>query len=407
MKSINSNEDFKVYINLLKNYDSNIEVKENKNNIEIRYNGIVYSATTLNDFNTILKNIIKIHEVDSKEKLFNECNNLTNFIIKNSKYKVIIDNILPDNQDFKNLFIMAIYINNSKSIFDSLSVEDIKRVNYENINVILSDFIINNNNKELVNIKYLESHKENLESKLENLQSIITKLTKEKIQKENEMYEKNSVMKYYDEFKKVCSQLDSVVEQINKYDKKKMSTKIENINYQKQVDNLYFEKNKMSKNFLLKIFNRKKINKKDVEINEITEKISENTANINNYKKQNNELKNKKENLINEFCKKYNDGMIDVNKTVYSFIDIKTQFEKIREFNEFKKQFELDGYCNRRNDLKVKLIDVTEKTKYKTKFYLVYQIKTVCDIMNMPIEEVLNKEYLSFLAPKKVENKQK
>lgn len=407
MKNINSNEDFKVYINLLKNYDSNIEVKENKNNTEIRYNGIVYSATTLNDFNTILKNIIKIHEVDSKEKLFNECNNLTNFIIKNSKYKVIIDNILPDNQDFKNLFIMAIYINNSKSIFDSLSVEDIKKVNYENINVILSDFIINNNNKELVNIKYLESHKENLESKLENLQSIITKLTKEKIQKENEMYEKNSVMKYYDEFKKVCSQLDSVVEQINKYDKKKMSTKIENINYQKQVDNLYFEKNKMSKNFLLKIFNRKKINKKDVEINEITEKISENTANINNYKKQNNELKNKKENLINEFCKKYNDGMIDVNKTIYSFIDIKTQFEKIREFNEFKKQFELDGYCNRRNDLKAKLIDVTEKTKYKTKFYLVYQIKTVCDIMNMPVEEVLNKEYLSFLAPKKVENKQK
>lgn len=402
-----NNIDFNIYINMLKSYDSNISITENKKSVDIKYNNIKYRVDSLNEFNNVLKEIIKLPEVDDKETLFNECNKLTNFIINNSKYKVIIDNILPNNQDFKNLFIMAIYINNSKSIFDSIDDSEIKKVNYNNINVILSDFIIKNNNSELINIKYLENNKVDLENKLENLQTVITELTKEKIKKENEMYEKNSVMKYYDEFKLISNQINSIIDQINKYDKKKMNSKIENINYQKEVDDLCFEKSKMSKNFILRFFNKKKINMNNICVNEIIEKISENTTSINNYKKQNNELKNKKENLIKEFCDKYNTGMREVNKKDFDFNDIKVQFEKIKEFNEFKKQFELDGYCNRRNELKNKLIDINEKTKYKTKFYLVYQIKTVCDIMKIPIEEVLNKEYLDFLYPKKVDNKQK
>lgn len=402
-----NNIDFNIYINILKSYDSNISITENKKSVDIKYNNIKYHVDSLNEFNDVLKKIIKLPEVDDKETLFNECNKLTNFIIKNSKYKVILDNVLPNNQDFKNLFMMAIYIKNSKNIFNSIDDNEIKKINYENINVILSDFIINNNNKELISIKYLEGHKDDLESKLNNLQTVITELTKEKIQKENEMYEKNLVMKYYDEFKQVSTQLNNIINQINIYDKNKMSIKIKNINYQREIDNLYFEKNKISKNFLLKFFNKKRINRINISINEIIDKINENSASINNYKKQNHDLKNKKEILIKEFCDKYNTGMSEVNKKDFDFNDIKVQFKKIKEFNEFKKQFELDGYCNRRNELKNKLIDINEKTKYKTKFYLVYQIKSVSDIMKIPIEEVLNKEYLDLLYPKKVDIKQK
>lgn len=400
MKQKNSIEDFKIYINLLSSFNSGIKIKESKSNVEINYNNKIYKVTTLPEFNDILKKIITLHKPNNKQDLFIQCNNLTNFIINNSKYRVILDNILPNNQDFKNLFLFAIRIDNSENIFKDITDKQLKIVNFDNINTILSNFIVHNNNKELKNIKSLESVKSDLEKKLDKLQISITELTKEKLEKEKNMYEKNSVMQFYDEFKKVENEVNNINSQIKKYDNKKMKSKIQNINYQKEIDNLCFEKSKLNKNFILKFFNKKKTKLKESEISNNLEKISKNTLEILNYKKQNQELKQKKEKIITDFCNMYNQSLKEVNNDEYNFNLIKEQFKKIREFNEFKKQFELDGLINRRNELKSKLIDINEKTKYKTKFYLIYQIKSVCDIMNIPIDDVLSKEYLEIVTTK-------
>lgn len=400
MKQKNSIEDFKIYINLLSSFNNNIKIKESKSYVEINYNNKIFKVTNLPDFNNILKEIITIEKPSNKQDLFIKCNNLTNFIINNSKYKVILDNILPNNQDFKNLFLFAIRIDNSENIFKDITEKQLEIVNLDNINTILSNFIVHSNNRELENIKTLEVTKVDLEKKLDKLQISITELTKEKLEKEKNMYEKNSVMVYYDEFKKVEAELNNINNQIKKYDNKKMKSKIQNIDYQKEIDNLSFEKNKLNKNFIIKFFNKKKILLKEEKIIDMLEKISKNTTEILDYKKKNQELKQKKEKITLDFCNTYNEGLKNLNETKYDFNSIKSQFKKIREFNEFKKQFELDGLVNRRNELKNKLIDINEKTKYKTKFYLIYQIKTVCDIMNIPIDDVLNKEYLEIVTTK-------
>lgn len=400
MKQKNNIEDFKIYINLLSSFNNNIKIKESKSYVEINYNNKIFKVTNLPDFNNILKEIITIEKPSNKQDLFIQCNNLTNFIINNSKYKVILDNILPNNQDFKNLFLFAIRIDNSENIFKDITEKQLEIVNLDNINTILSNFIVHSNNRELENIKTLEVTKVDLEKKLDKLQISITELTKEKLEKEKNMYEKNSVMVYYDEFKKVESELNNINNQIKKYDNKKMKSKIQNINYQKEIDNLSFEKNKLNKNFIIRFFNKKKILSKEEKIIDMLEKISKNTTEILDYKKKNQELKQKKEKIALDFCNTYNEGLKNLNETEYDFNSIKSQFKKIREFNEFKKQFELDGLVNRRNELKNKLIDINEKTKYKTKFYLIYQIKTVCDIMNIPIDDVLNKEYLEIVTTK-------
>lgn len=400
MKQKNNIEDFKIYINLLSSFNNNIKIKESKSYVEINYNNKIFKVTNLPDFNNILKKIITIEKPSNKQDLFIQCNNLTNFIINNSKYKVILDNILPNNQDFKNLFLFAIRIDNSENIFKDITEKQLEIVNLDNINTILSNFIVHSNNRELENIKTLEVTKVDLEKKLDKLQISITELTKEKLEKEKNMYEKNSVMVYYDEFKKVEAELNNINNQIKKYDNKKMKSKIQNINYQKEIDNLSFEKNKLNKNFIIKFFNKKKILLKEEKIIDMLEKISKNTTEILDYKKKNQELKQKKEKITLDFCNTYNEGLKNLNETEYDFNSIKYQFKKIREFNEFKKQFELDGLVNRRNELKNKLIDINEKTKYKTKFYLIYQIKTVCDIMNIPIDDVLNKEYLEIVTTK-------
>lgn len=400
MKQKNNIEDFKIYINLLSSFNNNIKIKESKSYVEINYNNKIFKVTNLPDFNNILNEIITIEKPSNKQDLFIQCNNLTNFIINNSKYKVILDNILPNNQDFKNLFLFAIRIDNSENIFKDITEKQLEIVNLDNINTILSNFIVHSNNRELENIKTLEVTKVDLEKKLDKLQISITELTKEKLEKEKNMYEKNSVMVYYDEFKKVEAELNNINNQIKKYDNKKMKSKIQNIDYQKEIDNLSFEKNKLNKNFIIKFFNKKKILLKEEKIIDMLEKISKNTTEILDYKKKNQELKQKKEKITLDFCNTYNEGLKNLNETKYDFNSIKSQFKKIREFNEFKKQFELDGLVNRRNELKNKLIDINEKTKYKTKFYLIYQIKTVCDIMNIPIDDVLNKEYLEIVTTK-------
>jgi len=401
MKKNEVTTNFIYYADLLKKYDSSIDIRRSGNTDIIRTYNAEYKVTSEDEYIDVLKKIIYIKTPIDTEDLFVQCSNLVNFIVKNSNYKNILNRILPDNQDFKNLFAIAIHIDNSKNIFKSLSRKQLDKVNYSNINTVLANFIVMHNNQELENMETLENNKKNIEINLADVKNKIQNLLDEKKAKKKNMEEKTAVMRFYVEFKKLVSFVKNIDTQIREYDGRKLEIDIENIQFLQKIDDIKLELDKLDKNIILKLINKKKIKELQDKINECKAKIKENNLKIENYKKNTKDLNKKKKSSITDFCTLYNKELIGLNETEFTFEEIKKQFEKIRAYESFSNEKDLMDLLELQEKLNSDINDINNKTRYKDKFYLLYQIKTVCNIMHIPIEEVISEHLIEIVNHKK------
>lgn len=403
MKKNDNNELFMKYAIILKNYDPEIDIRRKDSSDIVKYNGIEHKINTENEYIELLKNIIVFKVPKNKNELFVTCTDLFKFISKNNNDKKILNLILPDNQSFKTMFSIAIHIENSPKIFDEVTEKQFSKINFSNINIILGNFIVNHNTKELSNIELLEKQLQELEDKLESVKEKIEELTSEKDKKNKDMEEKTATMKFYVEFKQLASNIKVVDNEIRELDGKKLEKDINNIKMVEELDELKLLNQSLSSNFIKRFINRKSINENSEKINSIRTDIKTNNSEAMEYKSGTKKLNERKKELISTFCNNYNSTIELEDEFLFTFDDIKKQFEKIRKYQAFTSERKLMNLVEQQTLLSTEIGEIKKNTKYKNKFYLLYQIKTACNVLNIPIEEVIvNEELIKIVDSKKV-----